>query len=1071
MKLSSFTTILIFIVLITVGLALLPVLSVKLKPSATLPSISVSYSWQGATGRVIEQEVTSVLEGMFSKIRGVKKISSTSSVNSGNIQITFDKSVDFDAARFEVASFIRQTYPSLPDRVTYPSIRVSRPDNETAKPILTYTLNAPASPYLIKKYAEDKVKPQLSSVKGISDINVYGSTPTEWVLVYDNDKLRTHKINTSQIQSALSNYLARASAGMGYEMDTGQDTLLIHLVIRNYNAGILRFDNIPVITTGTRIITLKDLVTIKHQEQEPSSYYRINGANSINIVIYAGELENQLRLSAQIKNKIAEIGKILPAGYFLLKSYDATEYITEELNKNAIRTVFTVVLLLIFVLAVSRQFRYLFLILISLIANLSIAFIFYYIFKVEIHLYSLAGITVSLGLILDNSIVMIDHIRHHNNIKVFLATLAATVTTMAALVIVFFLDERVRLNLSDFSSVLIINLAVSLFVALFLIPALMEKFPIKKRSLKTNTQRLEIFRRKRKKRLNLLLLRVYERILKFIIRFRLAFIIIIVIGFGIPTFLLPQKIESDSFFAKIYNKTLGSPWYTEKIKNTENKILGGSLRLFVNNVYESSYYADPEKTTLFVNPQMPQGATLSQLNELVGSIESYLLGFNEIEQFQSTISSPQSGRIMITFKKEFENSGFPFFLKEELIHKAIDLGGADWSVYGIGDGFNNSLNESTGSYQITMYGYNYDELFRLAETLKGKLLLAPRVRDVNIISRRSWGRSKSYEFVMDFDYEKMASLNILPRDAYNTLKDYSLSQQVVGSTVSGGEVERIRFESQQSMVSDLWELENKQGRVGDYVFRLKDISKIKRELASIDINKENQQYLLIVAYDYIGTYQLARMHQQNSMKEMESILPLGYTATIDRNFWYWGKEAKKQYWLLLLICGIIFMICSVLLESLLQPLAVIFMIPLSYIGLFLTFYLFKLNFDQGGFAAFVLLSGITVNSSLYIINDYNNLKLSGKANNLPTLKLYLKAFNHKIFPILLTIFSTILGLVPFLWGGQNEVFWPALAAGSIGGLVFSLIGIFIYLPILMVGKRGLQKKVQTEYDSRKGIQL
>jgi len=147
------------------------------------------------------------------------------------------------------------------------------------------------------------------------------------------------------------------------------------------------------------------------------------------------------------------------------------------------------------------------------------------------------------------------------------------------------------------------------------------------------------------------------------------------------------------------------------------------------------------------------------------------------------------------------------------------------------------------------------------------------------------------------------------------------------------------------------------------------------------------------------------------------------------------------------------MICSVLLESLLQPLAVIFMIPISYIGVFLTFYLFHLNFDQGGFAAFVLLSGITVNSALYIINDYNNLKFLGIGHNLPGLKLYLKAFNHKIFPILLTVFSTIMGLIPFLWKGQNEVFWPALAAGTIGGLVFSLIGLLFFLPMVMIRKR------------------
>lgn len=90
-------------------------------------------------------------------------------------------------------------------------------------------------------------------------------------------------------------------------------------------------------------------------------------------------------------------------------------------------------------------------------------------------LYSLAGITVSLNLVIDNTIVMTDHILHRRNLKAFMSILAATLTTMGALVIIFFLDEKIRLNLQDFAAVVIINLAVSLFVALFFVPALIER--------------------------------------------------------------------------------------------------------------------------------------------------------------------------------------------------------------------------------------------------------------------------------------------------------------------------------------------------------------------------------------------------------------------------------------------------------------------------------------------------------------------------------------------------------------------------------------------------------------------
>ena len=144
---------------------------------------------------------------------------------------------------------------------------------------------------------------------------------------------------------------------------------------------------------------------------------------------------------------------------------------------------------------------------------------------------------------------------------------------------------------------------------------------------------------------------------------------------------------------------------------------------------------------------------------------------------------------------------------------------------------------------------------------------------------------------------------------------------------------------------------------------------------------------------------------------------------------------------------IIFVICSILLESFTQPLAIISMIPISFIGVFLTFYLFDINFDQGGFASFILLSGLVVNAGLYIINDFNNLRKQYPGRD--GFSLYLKAYNQKIIPVILTIISSVLGLTPFIWQGQNEVFWFAFAAGAIGGLVFSIVALWIYLPLFL----------------------
>lgn len=174
---------------------------------------------------------------------------------------------------------------------------------------------------------------------------------------------------------------------------------------------------------------------------------------------------------------------------------------------------------------------------------------------------------------------------------------------------------------------------------------------------------------------------------------------------------------------------------------------------------------------------------------------------------------------------------------------------------------------------------------------------------------------------------------------------------------------------------------------------------------------------------------------------------MGYTVESDSAYWSWGKEDHSQYFLLLIIISIIFFISAILFNSLSQPLAIIFVIPVSYIGVFLTFYLFGLNFDQGGFASFVLLCGITVNASIYILNEYNAIRRNFPG--LSPLRAYTKAWNVKVIPIFLTVMSTILGFVPFMIG-EKTPFWFPLAAGTIGGLVMSVIGIFIYLPVLSV---------------------
>lgn len=1057
-SLSPFTLIVTFVCLALVGLALVPMLPVKLNPSRTLPGFTVRFSMPGTSSRVVEMEATSKLESMLARIKGVKGMYSTSSNGYGSITVDLDKHADVDAVRFEASTIIRQTWSQLPSGVSYPYIDMKVPDANTARPFLSFTLNAPSTPILIQQYAEEHIKPRLAKLQGIYKIDLSGATPMEWRLEYDSEQLRTLGISISDIQRAIQLHYNKEFLGT-HNMDTAGGKQWIRLVlIPDGVSGQFIPSDITVTASDGKIIRLDELVTVARMEEAPQSYYRINGLNSIYMSVTAVETANQLQLSNEVMREMEAIRLTLPPGYEVHTSYDATEYIREELNKIYFRTGLTVLILLVFVWIITLNLKYLLLIVTSLAINISVAVIFYYLFGLEMQLYSLAGITVSLNLVIDSTIVMTDHILHRRNLKAFMSVLAATLTTMGALVIIFFLDEKIRLNLQDFAAVVIINLAVSLFVALFFVPAMIDRIKLVKRQSVKRWVRSHI----RIRRLTVYFTHFYQLLIRFLLRWRVAVCILLLLGFGLPVFLLPEKLEGEGKWIERYNKTLGSSTYKEKVKPVVDKALGGSLRLFVQKVYEGSYFSRNEEVVLYANANLPNGSTLEQMNTLVKRVETYLSGFKEIKQFHASVYNARRANLQIYFKKEYQHSGFPYTLKANLIGKVSELGGGSWDVYGLQDqGFSNDVRESAGSYRIKMYGYNYDELYAWAEKLKEVLLSHRRIKEVFIKSEFSWWKDDYQEFYFNLNKERMAQEGINAQHLFSAIQPIFGKNMQVGSVVTESGTESIRLSSRQSHDYDVWAMQFfPYGVDGGKHYKLSELATVEKGQMPQQIAKENQQYRLCLQYEYIGSYEQGNKIQKRDLEEFNKLLPMGYTAESDSQSWSWGKKDNKQYLLLLVVIAIIFFTTSILFNSLKQPLAIIFVIPVSYIGVFLTFYWFRLNFDQGGFASFVLLCGITVNASIYILNEYNSIR--SRFPRLSMLRAYTTAWNAKILPIFLTVVSTILGFIPFMVGTDKEAFWFPLAAGTIGGLVMSIIGIFFFLPVF-----SLKRKEVCKYSKRR----
>lgn len=221
------------------------------------------------------------------------------------------------------------------------------------------------------------------------------------------------------------------------------------------------------------------------------------------------------------------------------------------------------------------------------------------------------------------------------------------------------------------------------------------------------------------------------------------------------------------------------------------------------------------------------------------------------------------------------------------------------------------------------------------------------------------------------------------------------------------------------------------------------LAELKKEVKSSALYRENRQYVRVVAFDYYGSHRFGDEFLKKTLGEFQ--FAPGYS--IERVNWSWNTEKiRRQYSLVPFILLLIFVICASMFENLKLPLKMILIIPFSFIGVFATFSWGEFYFDQGGYAAFIMLSGITVNATIFIVNE---ARLIGSKNwNYSVLK----SCSRKFIPILLTIISTCLGLIPFLIEGQKEVFWFSFAAGVIGGLIFSLFVVFVVFPVLLMKK-------------------
>ncbi|MCQ2084005.1 MAG: efflux RND transporter permease subunit [Bacteroidaceae bacterium] len=994
-KSHAFSIILVMIVLMLAGAACIHLLNIQYSPVSENLSLNVYAAGEGSA-RVMEAEVTSVIEGALNTVEGVCSISTTSTQNFCYLSLEFKKGTDMETTRFDVSTRLRQIRDKLPEG-TVTEISGSAYGGGRDKPqLLSYTINADMPSSEIVRYAQDHIVTAISRIDGVDEVNTSGAMPYEWVLTFDPDALRAAGLTPTDLASALNSYYQNSIAGTQVQEDK-----LILIRIRN-NSLQNELERIPIRKVNGRMFHIGDFARVSYQEQEPVIYSRINGLNTIELSVNGQEGINTMAVCNEIKATIEEMRASFPDNFALRLSYDASLELGNEIEKIFNRAVMSLAILLVFVLIVSRSFRYLAVIGLTITVNLLGAVIFYKLFGVDIEMYSMAGITVSLGIIIDTAIVIADHYSYYGNRKVMTSVAGALLTTIAALLLIFFLPQESRANLTGFVWVIVINLTLSMAVAFLFVPALLEKIPIRSKGVVRNSM-------SRLRRLAMASAK-YERFVIWGRCHRWLYITLTLFLFGIA-FL--------SFH--IYNH---------------------------GHISIDRESAQPE-TVMNIYARMPEGGSLKQLNGIIGEMENWLQQFDGISLF-STMLSGTDGRIEIHFKDEYLDNGFPLQLKQMAWNKAMRLGGATWHIPAIGSSdtdFSNSVRRTSWSNTISLYGYNYDLLYRYAEELIDSIRLNRRVTDAGF--SQGYGSMAGNEFRLKYDDRAVCNLGLDVNRYYSYLRE-QLYDSPIGTVPSADGYTTVRLRSAMRDYYDIWHIRTDMVDIDSVRTRLDDVGSITKMRTGLDIERTNQEYVINIGYEFAGPTDLRFSMENDITGRFAKRLPMGFRISRNVNYNQWQK-ARQQTVLIVIVVLVIFMICASLFESLRQAGTIVLLIPASFIGLLLVYPITGIAFGQGGFAAMVMLCGITVNAGIYLTSEYRTIIASAGRHS--SVRCYVKAFNRKIVPTLLTILSTVLGLVPFLFDGRKNPFWLSFAIGVMAGMLFSILAIMLVMPTFFAMNR------------------
>ncbi|MDR9418605.1 efflux RND transporter permease subunit [Gracilimonas sp.] len=1029
-----------YIIVCVIGVAVWRVLPIESTPELNLPSVTVNYSWGSTSPEIMEQEITRKVEREVNRLRDVTDIRSITQEGRSTVTITFRKEAPVDYRVLELREYLFTLDENLPESISPPSITRQVPQElEDQQTFITYTLNGDMAPRQLLEYARENIRPKLISIEGLAEVAIRGVRDPAMVVEFDIDEVEKYKLSPRQILMQIREQLSWRSAGF-----VEQGVSRYSLIIPPKFNSIADIAGMKIELPGSRKqLVLDDFATISIQDYPARSIKRFNGDPALTIEFVKESGADAFTLAENILTAMEDVEAQLPEGLSIMLTIDSTEELRQQFEDLQLQAIISGFLVFFVVILFIRKLRAPFVIMGSVAFSVLLSLIILYLMGYSLNIITLAGITVALGMLIDNAVVVFEHLNPNlptekskrithitNEIgKAVVPVLGSTFTTVGIFIPLLFALEELRIFLVPLAIALTITLVCSVVIAFTWIPYslvwLTPKIEEKKKSGRASGW------------LNRLVMKSF--LLKSKLRWVLPVALIGVIG--IPLF----AIEEPDWDAEE-----GTAWpeFTQIYFDNRDNIdtwVGGLTKKFSDETYFGSPWSRNNDQYISVYIRAPQGTPLSEIDKIAKNYEKIVEPYaHAFKYYEANISEDYGARMQFLVDPDYLMQMEPYQFYFEAMYLGARTGNFATSVSGLNiPGISTGFGGGSSNHSIRLEGYSYSELLNLAKDLERRLKTSRRVQEVDINSTSYFSRSDDFQqYILRLNEERILASDLSRREVISTLLLDLNPENSVGRVEFGGQEMYLmgRSERDKAFAEDMM---NRTRQFGEVNFNIGRIGEVVKEGGLNEIRRTNQSYERTVRVDYLGNY---RMGQEFIESVIETTpVPVGAKIEFGRGFFGFGNDDSSRNFLLVALLSLlsVWMIVSALLESVKYPIFVIMAVPFSLIGIMLGGLVNDLAFDRGAIAGALLCIGVVVNNAILI---YHQKQLEHE-KGIFGLRCWMGVYKKRIRAILITTVTTITGLLPMMLFGSNE-FWENLAIVVIWGLSVSTI-----LLLIMTGLR------------------